>query len=113
MELISLYLKQTPPLINSMRDSINRKDWTSLGITAHSIIPSFSIVGISKDFEVAAKTIQDYSASQIHLDLIPDLFLQLENVCLQACKELEEEFNTIKKANETTINLLAQNPTDA
>jgi hypothetical protein len=32
-------------------------------------------------------------------DGIPELVLQLENVCLQACIELKAEYDNIKKAN--------------
>ena len=32
-------------------------------------------------------------------DGISDMVLQIENVCTQACRELEEEFNMIKNAN--------------
>ena len=62
------------------------------------MIPSFSIMGIHKDFENMAKKIQEYASTQQHLDEMQELVLQLENVCSQACEELEEEFNIIKKA---------------
>ena len=32
---------------------------------------------------------QEYASTQQQTDTIPDLVLQLENVCAQACKELE------------------------
>ena len=66
------------------------------------MIPSFSIMGISKDFENMAKKIQEYASTQQHPDGIQDLVLQLENVCTQACKELKEEYNRIKKTNMMT-----------
>ena len=37
--------------------------------------------------------------TQQQTDEISDLVLQLENVCLQACEELEVEYNTIKNTN--------------
>jgi PAS domain S-box-containing protein len=96
MEMISLYLEQTPPLINSMKKSLREKDWSSLYTAVHKIIPSFSIMGISVDFENMAKKVQDYASTQQKATDIPDLVLQLEQVCGQACSELEEEFNRIK-----------------
>jgi PAS domain S-box-containing protein len=96
MEMISLYLEQTPPLISAMKKNLQDKDWNSLHATVHKIIPSFSIVGISSNFEDMAKKIQEYASTRQQTDGINDLVTQLENVCLQACKELEEEFNTIK-----------------
>ena len=99
MEMISLYLEQTPPLIRLMKQSFRDKDWTSLYAAVHKMIPSFSIMGISADFENMAKKVQEYASAQQQADGIPDMVLQLENVCMQACNELKEEFNTIKNTN--------------
>jgi PAS domain S-box-containing protein len=96
MEMITLYLEQTPPLISAMKKSMEDKDWNSLYSAVHKMIPSFSIMGISTDFENMAKKIQEYASTQKQTDGIPDLVLQLEKVCVQACSELEEEFNRIK-----------------
>src|SRR5688572_3206359 len=96
MEMISLYLEQTPPLITIMKKSFRDKEWGSLHAAVHKMIPSFSIMGISTDFENMAKKIQDYASTQQLADGMPDMVLQLENVCAQACKELTEEFNSIK-----------------
>ena len=96
MDMIALYLEQTLPLIKSMQQSLLEKDWDSLHAAVHKIIPSFHIVGIHENFEGIAKKIQEYASSQQHLDELQELLLQLENVCSQACKELEEEYNLIK-----------------
>ena len=96
MEVISLYLKQTPSLIDTMKQSLQDQDWKSLQGSAHKMIPSFSIMGISKEFENMARKVQEYAGTHQHMDGIPDLVLQLENVCTQACEELEEEFAMIK-----------------
>jgi PAS domain S-box-containing protein len=97
-EMIELYLKQTPPLIKQMKQGLHDKDWDSVYTAAHKLIPSFSIMGIHQDSEVAAKKIQEYSGTQKHLEEIQELVLQVENVCSKACKELEEELNQIKKS---------------
>jgi PAS domain S-box-containing protein len=99
MEMISLYLEQTPPLISAMKQSLHDKDWHSLYTTVHKMIPSFSIMGISTDFENMAKQVQEYASTQQQTDRIPDLVLQLGNICVQACIELEEEFYRIKNTN--------------
>jgi len=97
-EMISLYLQQTPPLINQMKQGLHDKDWDSVYTAAHKMIPSFSIMGINKDFEDTARKIQEYSNTKKHLDEMPDLVLQLATVCSKACEELEEELNIIKKS---------------
>ena len=52
LEMISLYLEQTPPLIVAMKDGLRDKDWQSLYSAVHKIIPSFAIMGISIDFDL-------------------------------------------------------------
>ncbi len=96
MEMISLYLEQTPPLILIMKQSLRDKDWQALYSAVHKMIPSFSIMGISIDFENIAKKVQEYASTQQQTDGISDLVMQLEIICAQACKELEIEFDIIK-----------------
>ena len=95
MEMISVYLEQTPPLISSMKQSLLDKDWVMLNSAVHKMLPSFAIMGMSTDFEIVAKKIQEYASTLEMTDKIHDLVVQLENACGQACKELEEEFNKI------------------
>jgi PAS domain S-box-containing protein len=99
MEMIELYLEQTPPLVTKMKQSLHNKDWDSLHLAVHKMIPSFSIMGIHKDFENIAKKIQEYSSTQQHLYEVQELVAQVNNVCTQACEELEEEYNLINKTN--------------
>ena len=93
--MITLYLEQTPQLITSMKESLEKEDWKMLQSSVHKMIPSFSIMGINPDFENLAIKIQEYATQQL-IDGIQDMVLQLENVCLQACKELEEELTKLK-----------------
>ncbi len=80
-----------------MKKSLQDKDWDSLHATVHKMIPSFSIMGISTDFEEKAKKVLNYARNQQLVDEIHELVLQIEDVCTQACIELEEEFIRIKK----------------
>jgi len=97
MEMISLYLVQTPLLISTMKQCLKDKDWGSMRSAAHKMIPSFSIMGISVEFEKMTKQVQEYAGANEHTERIPGLVLQLETVCSQACNELEAEYNAIKK----------------
>jgi hypothetical protein len=99
MEMISLYLEQTPRLILAMQKSLHDKDWSSLHAAAHKMIPSFSIMGISSDFETMAKKVQEYAGTQLQESSINDMVLQIGNICSQACEELEIELNRIKTQN--------------
>jgi PAS domain S-box-containing protein len=96
MEMIGIYLEQTPKLIESMKQSLLDKDWDTLYAAAHKMIPSFAIMGIHADYEAIAKKVQAYAAALSKQQGIQELVQQLENVCVQACKELQEEFSTLK-----------------
>jgi len=96
MEMIAAYLDQTPPLVIAMKQSLIDKDWDLLYSTVHKMIPSFSIMGINIDFENMAKKVQEYALTQKQSKGIPELVLQLDTICTQACVELRVEFNRIK-----------------
>ena len=99
MEMISLYLEQTPPLVSLMKQSFHDKNRELLYEATHKMIPSFSIMGISKDFESMTKKIKDYARSQQQATGINELILQVEKICIQACVELKEEYTAIKNNN--------------
>ncbi|MES2836167.1 MAG: ATP-binding protein [Bacteroidota bacterium] len=98
-EMIYLYLKQTPILISEMKSSLLEKNWDLLQASAHKMIPSFSIMGISKEFEDLAKKIHEYASTQSQTDQIHEMVVVLENVCNQACDELNQELEKINKSN--------------
>ncbi len=97
LEMIALYLEQTPTLIAAMKLSWQNKDWESLHAAMHKLIPSFSIMGISADFENMAKQVKEFALSQQQIDGIQSFVLQLEAVCVQACVELQDAFKLIEK----------------
>jgi CheY-like chemotaxis protein len=99
MEMISLYLEQTPNLISIMKQSLLKEDWESLGSAAHKMIPSFAIMGMGTDYENMARKMQGYADKQDQLEGVHEMMMELENVCTQVCEELMEEFNKMKEAN--------------
>ena len=99
MEMISLYLEQTPPLVSAMKKGLKNKDWELLYSSVHKLIPSFSIVGIDADIENMAKKVQEFASAQKQSEGITELVNKIGGVCTQACIELEEEFARIKNEN--------------
>lgn len=95
-EMILLYLEQTPPLIASMKTSFANKDWGTLKSSVHKMIPSFSIMGMSSEFEMMAKKVQEFADTQQKSEGINELVIQLENVCNQSCHELQEVLINLK-----------------
>ena len=63
-EMISLYLVQIPLLVMSMKKGFKEKDWNTLHTAVHKMIPSFSIMGISPDFEKMAQKVQVFATNQ-------------------------------------------------
>ena len=96
LEMISLYLEQTPPLIAAMKLSFQNRDWEMLSKAVHKMIPSFSIMGIDVGFEKMAHKIQEYAATMQDSEDISVLIISLETVLLQSCQELREEVQIIK-----------------
>jgi len=96
MEMIKLYLDQTPLLLDNMKQSQASKDWESLYSAAHKIIPSFSIMGMNKEYENIAIKIQEYSFQKQNLDKIKGLILQLDAACSESYLELKEEYEKIE-----------------
>jgi hypothetical protein len=96
MEMITIYLEQTPILISGMKKAMQDQDWDSLHAVAHRMIPSFLIIGISSEYELMTKKIQKYSGSSEDSIEIEMMVEKVITVCENACKELEEEYNTLK-----------------
>jgi len=99
IEMIGIYLDQTPVLVASMKKSLQQNDWDTMYATAHKMIPSFAIMGIHSDFETKAKKVQSYAAARAKQHEIQELVHELEIVCSQACTELAAEINTLKNTN--------------
>ncbi len=97
IEMISLYLEQTPSLLKMIKKSFEEKDWKMLSATIHKMIPSFSIMGIHSDYELLAKKIQEFADAQQFTEDISTMVNQLETTCLQVCKELELELKLLNK----------------
>lgn len=95
-EMISIYLKQTPPLIDAMKQSVVDKDWNLLQEIIHKILPSFTIMGFNPNIQVLAKKIQEFTYTVEIYQEIGLLVQELGNSCDLACKELEFELNNIK-----------------
>ena len=75
------------------------EDWQSLHAAAHKMIPSFSIMGISAEYEAMAKQVQAYTGAKNEASFIKDLVEKLETVCATACEELKEEYTILKNTN--------------
>ncbi len=99
MEMISIYLEQTPSLLTTMKSSVKSKNWALLQTTVHKMIPSFSIVGLGGDSEDLARKIHELAGSLMQEEGIEKMVLEMETICSQACIELAEELKEMKNKN--------------
>ena len=95
-EMLSLYLEQTPNIINTLKKSLQEENWPLLQSAVHKMIPSFAIMGISSECEEIARCIQRSSDMKTEIKTLRGLVEQLETICMQACVELQIEFNLIQ-----------------
>ena len=96
LEIMNIYVEQTPTLVDSMLKSLEEKNWDGLKMTVHKMIPSFEIMGINSSFEEMARKIHQYAAILEQESIMHDLVNQLAAICIQACKEIKEEMYTIQ-----------------
>jgi len=95
--MITLYMKQTPKLIAAMKQAFKEKDWAMLHSSVHKMIPSFSIMGISKSIEAMARKVQEAAYLKQNIEGLSDMISQIDIVCTGACLELNEELSLNKK----------------
>jgi HPt (histidine-containing phosphotransfer) domain-containing protein len=96
MEMLAIYIAQSPLLIAAMKKSVEEKDWKGLREAAHKMLPSISIMGMSSEYAAIAKQLQDYDGTGTGIREIRSLFLKFEKACTHACDELTAEFNKLK-----------------
>jgi len=89
-EMIETFLKNTPPLINDMKNYLIESEWKMIGDIAHKMKPSFTFMGIhsAKDLILS---IEKQGRMQENIKEIPTMILELESICLGAFAELETE----------------------
>jgi hypothetical protein len=78
-----------------MKQSFHDKDWKLLNATIHKMLPSFTIMGLNPNVTEMARKIQNYALTIELSSEMSDLVLELENVCLQTCEELEIELTNL------------------
>lgn len=96
-EMINVYLEETPQLIKKMKQGLDREDWEAIRSGAHSVIPSFSTMGMGEEYAAMAKRIQENAEQKKHADEIRDLLQKIGRVCEHAYAELRQELTVLKE----------------
>jgi len=95
LELLNIFLEQTPPLINMIKESVEKKDWDILYAATHKVSTSLRMVGLSDEYLKMIKNIMDHSYNKEYLNDIPEMVLTIVEVSNQVFKELDEEYKTL------------------
>ena len=89
-EMIETFLKNTPPLINDMKNYLLDSEWKKIGDIAHKMKPSFTFMGIHTAKELISN-IERLGRQMEDVASIPTMVLELESICNEAFSELETE----------------------
>ncbi len=96
-EMIHVYLEETPDLIKAMKQSLDKQDWNGLRAAAHSIIPSFSTMGMSEEYTEMAKEIQELAEKKEKPEEVKKLLQKIGRVCEDAYAELKQDLSVLKE----------------
>jgi PAS domain S-box-containing protein len=94
-QLLKAYLIEIPRLINGMKQAINNMDWDELRDNAHSLLPSFELVGLNPEYEEMARRIKEHASRKEESYVINGLVATLEDVCIEVVRELESELRKL------------------
>jgi signal transduction histidine kinase/DNA-binding response OmpR family regulator len=86
---IRMFLENAPKLLAQLHEGLKNNDFGMIKISAHSLKPQLSYMGVSED--VSNVFMLEQSAGETaHYQLVPDLVAHVEKVCHKAFEELKE-----------------------
>ena len=97
MEMVNVYLEETPKYINKIKQGISTMDWESIARASHSFLPSFATMGMDEEYTDMAKKINQYVEKKENFEKIKELLLKIEELFFQASEELEKELVILEK----------------
>ncbi len=98
IEMIEIYLDQTPQMIKAMKSAILNSDWQVIKAAAHKLKPSFRIMGINKDYHLLANEIEKLAEDKSPVFQINKLVVELEKACNNIYIELNGIMMDLQKS---------------
>jgi HPt (histidine-containing phosphotransfer) domain-containing protein len=86
-KIIQLLIDETPDELYNLRQVTREKNWKRVRAVAHKMKSGVTYLGLSKALE-RTKRIEEYAASETHLDKIPELVEKIAVACTKAINEL-------------------------
>ena len=104
-EMLHVYLEETPKLLTTIREGVQKRDWPAVQMAAHSLIPSFYTVGMKKEYAGLAEALQQHAmrarkggpVAEDKMREIEEAAQQVHTVCNHAINELREELLILEK----------------
>ncbi len=105
-QMITLYRQEVTQLVEEMKTALEHQNWVALRSAAHSLIPTFVMVGINPEFEDMAKAIQALVDDQLErqpaaavsdqvMTFLRIMFSRIATVCARAAEELDEKLRLL------------------
>lgn len=98
IEMIDMFLEQTPGYCNDIKQGILDKDWKKVSDIAHKIKPTLAFMGSHAAKDTMA-TIEMDARNLVNLDTIGVTFDKLHGVCLQLFVDLKIARGSFPLAN--------------
>ncbi len=90
LQMISLFLEQTPIALASLEEAAKNKDWAMVGRVAHKMKPSLAFMGI-KNLKDLIAALEEEAKQGTNPDGMKEKILTIRDVCNKAILELEAE----------------------
>lgn len=90
IEMIELFLQNTPEALRAMKDYEVNGDWEKLGEEAHKLKPNLSYMGLEGAKDIIIE-IEDQVKKKSGHSEISDKISEIEAICKQAYTELTEK----------------------
>ncbi len=92
MDIADLFFNQTSRDIQRVHQLMNQRDWEDMALAVHKVKPTFKLLGI-KSAEKNLEKLQRYAKQVVHLDEMPLLLKEVEDIYQLAANELRQKLN--------------------
>lgn len=89
IEMIDIFMQQTPVYVQQLTDAIAKKDWTAIAQVAHKIKPTLGFMGIDSARDIMVQ-IENDARNQENYESIVFNFTQSSDVFSTVYSKLEE-----------------------
>jgi len=89
-EMIDVYLKQTPDVINDLEKHLKNKNWKLLRAAIHKMKPSCPFFGLH-DLYQTVTSIEEFAEEGTNLHLLPEMIEKVKATCDKAMVELNQQ----------------------